>query len=61
MANTTKLTASAYDLSVSIEIPQDSDIHEHLNALMIILRGISFDESIIKKGIIELAESYNND
>lgn len=58
--NELTLTATAYNRSVTVKIPQDSNLDELFDAFQTIVKGLGYNEAGLKDVICEWAELNNH-
>ena len=61
MTNLMKLVAENYGKKVQVEISQDSDIYEVLEAMRVLVIGLTYVDISWRNAIIELADIYRDE
>ena len=61
MTNLMKLIAENYRNKIQVEISQDSDIYEVLEAMRVLVIGLTYVDISWRNAIIELADIYRDE
>lgn len=56
-----KLTLQTYDKTFTVETHEEANIDEYFDIIIGLLYQATFSEKVIKRAIIELADSYKDE